>query len=120
MIDINKKYKTRGGFETKLITTKGLGIFPVVGYVFDEEGEPTLKSWTEKGFYYSHGTTTCDLVEDTSFIFVNLHVPSKGEMLVTSYDNEEEADAAILSFEVFVGQLKIEFTEDRLVSCLEI
>lgn len=45
-IDINKKYKTKSGKEVELITTKGRGDLPVVGYVGNSS---KVVRWDSKG-----------------------------------------------------------------------
>lgn len=115
---INKKYKTRNGLEVKLISTEGLDEFPVVGYTIVGE-DITLRTWTAEGNYYDSGaTSSLDLIEvKESTVFVNLYSPSEGELVAMSYSAENTADLDIWSDD-FIGQLKIVYTKDRLVSCL--
>lgn len=61
MIDITKKYKTRNGQNVKLLSDKGRGQYPVLGYI----GKRTTPSiWTLEGRYTISGNyADLDLIE---------------------------------------------------------
>ncbi len=59
MIDLKKKYKTRGGTEVTLVSTEGRAPYPVLGYV----GTEILTTcWTKYG-KISVSVSELDLVE---------------------------------------------------------
>ena len=48
MIDINKRYTTRDGFDVRIIATDAKGRFPIVGLV-DMENAEYAHHWTAEG-----------------------------------------------------------------------
>jgi hypothetical protein len=61
MIDITKKHTARNGTEVTLVSDKGRGRYPIVGYIGDSD---TLQCWTSEGVYHiDAGLHSFDLVE---------------------------------------------------------
>ena len=64
MIDKNKNYVTRDGFDVRIIATDAKGRYPIVGLV-DMDNAEYPRQWTEDGKadYRSYVNTNYDLVE---------------------------------------------------------
>lgn len=64
MIDVNKRYVTRDGFDVRIIATDAKGRYPIVGLV-DMENAEYCRQWTEEGKadYRGFVKTNYDLVE---------------------------------------------------------
>lgn len=78
MIDMNKKYRTRGGRDVTLLTTSGRGGWPIVGYITENGDLP--EAWSATGQYYEDTKSDLDLVEVvepvTEELWVNLYPPN--------------------------------------------
>lgn len=64
MIDLNKQYQTRDGFDVRIIATDAKGRYPIVGLV-DMDNTEYARKWTEDGKadFRSYVKTNYDLVE---------------------------------------------------------
>lgn len=64
MIDVNKKYQTRDGFDVRILATDAKGTYPIVGLV-DMDNAEYARHWTNEGKadFRGYVKTNYDLVE---------------------------------------------------------
>lgn len=60
VLDLSKPVQTRDGRPVTIITTKGRGTYPLVGYAGEENTE--LRSWRSDGIFFSGAIRPLDLV----------------------------------------------------------
>jgi len=63
MIDINKKYRTRGGREVRLYATDGSGEWTVHGAIQGKKGQWYPHIWLSNGAHLSYCDHDNDLIE---------------------------------------------------------
>lgn len=64
MIDMNKCYKTKSGYNIRIIKTDLKNDYPVVGVFTSNEGCESILQWTKTGKYYDESIAhNFDLVE---------------------------------------------------------
>ena len=109
MIDINKKYQTRGGRPVEIVTTRARNSpkRPVIGYVGDDVD---FTFWSHEGVYDVYGGSSyLDLVEVTPKHVMWLNVYQGGNGVV--HESREDADEG--SMENRIARLKIQFEEGQ-------
>lgn len=77
-VDINKKYKTRGGRTVRILATDLNGDYPVAGSLTKEDGKDYLFRWRLNGRFIYNTESDSDLVE----------VPKQLEIKVWNYGAE--------------------------------
>jgi hypothetical protein len=94
MIDLTKKYRTRNGKDVELISDKGRGDFPILGYF---EGREALATWTQDGRYTLTGNTCSDLIEvkEMKKVWVVLFQRPSGELFTTAHSSAESVEAQL-------------------------
>ena len=92
MIDLTKRYITRNGHEVTLISDKGRGDYPILGYF---EGREALATWTRDGRYILAGNTCSDLIEvkEMKQVWVVLYYGPYGAVWTATYNSPEEAES---------------------------
>ena len=63
MIDINKTYRTRCGYEVRIYATNCGGTYPIHGAVWIKESRWQCFCWSVKGEAYIGGRNKYDLIE---------------------------------------------------------
>jgi len=106
MIDLTKKYRTRDGREVTLISDKGRGDFPIVGYL---KGREAPAIWTQDGRYTLAGDMCSDLIEvkEMKKVWVNLYVNEVGHPFTVTYQDEMSASRYRASG--FIKTVEIEY-----------
>ena len=94
MIDLTKKYRTKDGREVTLVSDKGRGDFPILGYF---EGREALATWTQDGRYTLTGNTCSDLIEvkEKKKVWVVLFQQPNGNLYTTTHFCAESVEAQL-------------------------
>jgi len=96
MIDINKKYKTRDGYEVRIYATDGYGPYPVHGAIKTERVW-SMACWDRDGDYYC-SVKNLNLVEVKPRIKETIYINIYDGYKSISYSKkvaEERADCGI-------------------------
>jgi hypothetical protein len=108
MIDLTKKYRTKNGKDVELISDKGRGDYPIIGYF---EGREALATWTQDGRYILAGNSCSDLIEvkEKKKVWGNLHEDMCGAIYVLSYSSPENAEMYKDVYEKYIKTVEIEY-----------
>jgi hypothetical protein len=89
MIDLTKKYRTRGGKSVELISNKGRGNYPTIGYI---DKNLFITSWTMEGVVIEGTADTRDLVEvKERKLWVNVYIDISGTPCSCIFETEADA-----------------------------
>lgn len=100
MIDMSKKYVTRSGYKTTILSTsrKSSGPYSVVSLVHSVTGEEELRLYTYNGEYLARATSTEDLIEVKprlqGKVWVNVYGRGANICTSSSYSSKELALAS--------------------------
>jgi hypothetical protein len=107
MIDITKKHTTRNGLEVYLISDKGRGDYPIIGFIGDDKD---VKTWTKEGvFHTGNAFNGLDLVEvkEKKVAYVNIYPTSIGG------SNPSRSIADECSAHIRIACIRIEYEEGQ-------
>jgi hypothetical protein len=92
MIDYTKPVQTRNGLEVEIITTKGRGDQPVIGYIGKSD---VTETWGVDGMYFEHGCG--ESISD----LVNVPEPPKVICVLNVYADSECQYGAVCRTRVY-------------------
>jgi hypothetical protein len=106
MVDITKKYKTRDGIDVELISDKGRGEYPIIGFIHDDE---YVKTWTKDGvFNIGIILNHLDIVEvkEKKSAYLNVY-----QNTVAAHDSKCLADNH--AYETRIACVRVEYEEGQ-------
>lgn len=103
MIDIKKKYKTRSGFDVRLVSDQGHPDFPIVGYIRNSL-EPS--SWNQDGKYHKMRLHDYDLVEVKEKKVMYLLIHAHGDLDTSTYPTDSDKD-------YYISRIRVEYEEGQ-------
>ena len=114
MIDITKKYKTKTGLDVVLVSDKGRGEYPIIGFVEFVGYDEDVQTWTKNGvFHLGNNFNHLDLVEvkEKKVAYLNIEKIGLCGYKVLGYGSRQTADFE--SKENRIARIRIEYEEGQ-------
>jgi hypothetical protein len=116
MIDFTKPVQTRDGRPVEIITTKGRGHWPVLGYIGDDAD---VRTWTMDGIFAVTGAHPNNLINVPEAVVGWVNVYERLQTMGDGWITKEAADScainrtALLKLTYIKGNATVEIIEEK-------